>query len=72
MRRGGEREAGLIKNHVSRDDQTVCGEIKATVAFVIRGIAKEDTPGRTRSELMRHGCNSVRVTRAAENSEMLI
>jgi hypothetical protein len=43
-----------------------------TVAFVIRGVAKEDTPGRARTELMRRGCSSVRVTRAAENSEMLI
>jgi hypothetical protein len=69
---GSEGEAVLIKNHVSRDDQVVCGEIKAAVAFVIRGVVKKDTPGRARSELMRRGCSSVRVTRAAENSEMLI
>jgi hypothetical protein len=65
-------KAVLIKNHVPRDDQAVCGVIKAAIAFVIRGVAKEDTPGRARSELMRHGCSNVRVTRAAENSEMLI
>jgi hypothetical protein len=65
-------KAVLIKNHVSRDDQVVCAEIKVTVAFVIRRVAKEDTPGRVRSELMRRGCSSVRVTRTAENSEMLI
>jgi hypothetical protein len=57
---------------VSRDDQVVYGEIKAAVAFVIRGVANEDTMGRARSELMRRGCGSVRVTHAAENSEMLI
>jgi hypothetical protein len=57
---------------VSRDDYAVCGEIKAVVAFVIRGVAKEDTPGKARSELMRRGCSSVRVTRTAKNSEMLI
>jgi hypothetical protein len=61
-----------MKNHVSRDDQTVCGEIKAAIAFVIIRVAKEDIPGRARSELMRRGCSSVRVTRAVENSEMLI
>jgi hypothetical protein len=55
-----------------RDDHAVCGEIKAVIAFVIRGVAKEDTPGRVRSELMRRGCSNVRVTRAAKNSEMLI
>jgi hypothetical protein len=57
---------------VSRDDQAVCGEIKAAVAFVIRGVVKKDTPDRARSELMRHDYSSVRVTRAAENLEMLI
>jgi hypothetical protein len=57
---------------MSRDDQAVCGEIKAAVAFVIRGVAKEDILGRARSELMRRGCSSVRLTRAAENSEMFI
>jgi hypothetical protein len=50
----------------------VCEEIKIAIAFVIRGVAKEDTPDRARSELMRRACSSVRVTRAAENSEMLI
>jgi hypothetical protein len=57
---------------VSRDDQAVCEEIKAMVACVIRGVAKEDILGRARSKLMRRGCSSVRVTRVAENSEMLI
>jgi hypothetical protein len=47
-------------------------EIKAAVAFVIRGVAKEDIPDRARSELMRCSCSSVRVTHAVENSEMLI
>jgi hypothetical protein len=57
---------------VEPDDQAVCGEIKAAVAFMIRGVAKEDTPDRVRSELMRRGCSSVSVTRRAENSEMVI
>jgi hypothetical protein len=43
MGRGSEREAVLIKNHVSRDDQAVCGEIKIAITFVIRRVAKEDT-----------------------------
>jgi hypothetical protein len=29
---------------MSRDEQAVCGEIKAMIAFVIRGVAKKDTP----------------------------
>jgi hypothetical protein len=52
MGRGSEREAGLIKNHVSRDNQAVCGEIKAAIAFVIKRVAKEDTSGGPGAELM--------------------
>jgi hypothetical protein len=67
MGRVSEREAGLIKNHVSRDDQTVCGEIKAAIAFVIRRVAKEDTSGGSGAELMGSG-GGVRITRIAKNS----
>jgi hypothetical protein len=61
MGRGSKREAGLIKNHVSRDDQVVCGEIKVAIAFVIRGVAKEDTPGGPGAELMGSGGGGVRI-----------
>jgi hypothetical protein len=64
---GSEREAGLIKNHVSRDDQTVCWEIKAAIAFVIRRVAKEDTPGGSEVELMESG-GGVRITRTAKHT----
>jgi hypothetical protein len=67
MGRGSEREAGLIKNHVSRDDQAVCGEIKAAIAFVIRRVAKEDTPGGSGAELMGSGGGDVRITRTAKH-----
>jgi hypothetical protein len=68
MGRGSERKAGLIKNHVSRDDQAVCGEIKAAIAFVIRRVAKEDTPGGPGAELMGSGGGGVRITRTAKHS----
>jgi hypothetical protein len=68
MGRGSEREAGLIKNHVSRDDQAICGEIKAAIAFVIRRVAKEDTPGGSGAELMGSGGGGVRITRTAKHS----
>jgi hypothetical protein len=50
----------------------VCGEIKATIALVIRGVAKEDTSGKPRDKLMWHCGGSVRVTRVAEDSLMLV
>jgi hypothetical protein len=51
-----------------RDDQAVCGEIKATIAFVIRGVAKEDTSGGPRGEFVGRGGGNVRVTRVAEDT----
>jgi hypothetical protein len=54
---------------MSRDNQAVCGEIKATIAFVIR-VAKEDTPGGPRDEFVGRGGSSVKVTRADEDVQM--
>jgi hypothetical protein len=66
MGQGSEREAGLIKNHVSRDDQAVCGEIKAVIAFVIQRVAKEDTPGGSGAKLMWSGGGSVGIARTTK------
>jgi hypothetical protein len=57
---------------MSRDDQAICGEIKATIAFVIREVAKEDTPSGPRGEFVGRGGIRVRVTRVAEDVQMLI
>jgi hypothetical protein len=48
------RRGSLIKHDVSGDHDTVSGEIKVVIPFVLQGIANEDTPGGTRSKLM-HG-----------------
>ena len=72
MGRGSEREASLIKNHVSRDDQAVCGEIKAAIAFVFGRVAKENTPGGPGTELIGSGGGGVRITRIAKNSDVLV
>jgi hypothetical protein len=53
---------------MSRDVQAVCGEIKAIIAFVIGGVAKEDTSGGPRGKLVGHGGSSVRVTHTAEDA----
>jgi hypothetical protein len=45
-----------------RDDQAVCGEIKAAIAIVIRGVAMKDIPGGPWGELVGRGGDSVRVT----------
>jgi hypothetical protein len=68
MGRDSEREAGLIKNHVSRDDQAVCGEIKATIAFVIRRVAKEDTLSGSGAELMGSSGGGVGITHTTKHT----
>jgi hypothetical protein len=57
---------------VSTDDQAVCGEIKATIALVIRRVDEEDTSGGPRGKLMWRCGGSVRVTHAAKDSSMLL
>jgi hypothetical protein len=44
----------------------------AAVAFVISGVAQNDTPGGSWSELMWRGGSRVGVTRTTENLQMLI
>jgi hypothetical protein len=41
-----------MEDDVTRDDDAVCGEVKASVPLVIRGVAEKDTPRGARSELM--------------------
>jgi hypothetical protein len=52
---------------MSRDEQTICGEIKTMIAFVIRSVARKDTPDRSRGVFV--GCDGhiVRVTHATKD-----
>jgi hypothetical protein len=61
----------LIKNHMSRDDQAVCREIKAAIAFVVGRVAQEDTPGGAWRELMWCSGSCVRVARTTKDAHML-
>jgi len=38
-----ERKGSFIKDDMPRDDDSIRGEIKAAVSFVVSGIANEDT-----------------------------
>jgi hypothetical protein len=40
---------------MTKDDQSVCGEIKTPISFMVGRLAKKDTPGASRGELMWRG-----------------
>jgi hypothetical protein len=57
---------------MSGDDQAVCREIKAAVAFVVGRVAQEDTPGEAWGELMWCSDSRVRVARTTKDAQMLV
>jgi hypothetical protein len=60
------------KNDVSGDHDVVSGKIKAAILFVVRAIANKDTPGGTRSKIMRGYHGQVGVAGTPKDLEMLI
>jgi hypothetical protein len=57
---------------MSEDDQKVCREIKAAIAFVVGRVAQEDTPGGAWGELIWHSGSRVRVARTTKDVHMLV
>jgi hypothetical protein len=45
----------LVKEHMTRDNDSICGEVKATIAFVVIEKAKKGTLRRAWCEFMGHG-----------------
>jgi hypothetical protein len=50
----------------------VCREIKVAIAFVVSGVAQEDTPGGSWGELMWRSGSRVRVACTTKDAQMLI
>jgi hypothetical protein len=57
---------------MSRNDQAVCREIKATIAFVVGRVAQVDTSGGAWGELMWRSGRRVRVARTTKDVQMLV
>ena len=62
----------FIEDDMPRDDDSVGGEIKAAVSFVMSGIAKEDAQGGARGEFMWSCGGEVWITLATENPKVII
>jgi hypothetical protein len=71
MGRDREGEICLIKGDMSRNDDTICGEIKTSIAFVVGRITKEDTLGRAGSEFVRCSSSDIRVAGTTKNPKMI-
>lgn len=68
----GKGKRSLVEDHMLRDDDSVGGEIKTAVTFMMSRIAKEDAQSGTRSKFV--GCSSgkIRITSATENTKVII
>jgi hypothetical protein len=60
------------KNDVLRDHNAVSGNIKTVIPFVVKGIADKDTPGATRSKLMRDCRGQVGVAGTLKDPEIVV
>ena len=66
----GKRKRNFIKGDMARDDDAICGEIKAAITLVVVRIAKENTWLGTWCKLVYGGGGEIRVTSIAETLEM--
>ena len=67
-----KRKGSFIKDDMLGGDDSICGQIKAAVSFMMSGIAKEDAQGGVRSEFVWSSSGKVRVTLAAKDSKVVV
>jgi hypothetical protein len=67
-----EGEGGFVEDNVPGDDYSVCGEVKAAITLVIRGVAEERTQGRAGSKFVRGGGSEIRIAGASKRVQVVI
>ena len=67
-----KRKTGLIEHDMTGNNDSIGGEVKTAIPFVIGGETKEHTTNRARGKLMGSGGGCVGVTKATENTKVLI
>jgi hypothetical protein len=65
-------EVCLIKNNMLRDDVVVCGEIKAPLVFVIRGVSMENTSSGPGCQFMSDFGGEIGIAGATKHAQVLI
>ena len=67
-----KRKGSFIKDDMLGGDDSICGQIKAAVSFMMSGIAKEDAQGGARGEFLWSCGGEVWITLATENPKVII
>jgi hypothetical protein len=57
---------------VTRDDDTVGGEVQAPIPLVVRGVVEEEAASGARRKLVRGGSRNVRVAGTAEHAQVVV
>jgi hypothetical protein len=69
---GGKREVRLVENNVTRDEDSVGGEVKTPIPVMIGRVAEEDTTSGARGELMRSSRSEIGIASAPEDTKMVV
>jgi hypothetical protein len=67
-----EGEGGFVEDDVPGDDDSVCGEVKAAITLVMRGVAEERTQGGARSKFVGGGGGEIRIAGTAKRAQIVI
>ena len=67
-----ERKSRLVEDDMTRDDDTVGGEVETPVAFVIGGVADEDTQSGAWGKFVGGGGSEVGIAGAPKNSKFMV
>jgi hypothetical protein len=70
--RGGKREIRLVKNDVTRDEDSMGGEVKTPIPLMVGGVSKEDIASGARGQLMRGSGCEIGVASAPKDTKMVI
>jgi hypothetical protein len=62
----------FVEDDVTRDDDAVGGEVRASIPLVVRGVAEEEAASGARRKLVRGGSKNVRVAGTTEHAQVVV
>jgi hypothetical protein len=70
--RVGERESGLVKGHMTGDNNPVGGEVKAAVSLMMRRVASENAKSGAWRKFICGNDSEVRITGTTKDTKVII